>query len=148
MFNLEPLRGSDWEEIIKQKNNPMNRTVEFIIEHNPDSITILEVMDIYRVAAGDPKNDQYLKHRNNLAAEVNPKLLAAGYELNSRAYIYPDLTAKDKRMEGQVWHKPGVSIRKITPRYNKYVMETFINGKTTRELLAPTDPSTEWDSII
>jgi hypothetical protein len=83
-FQLSPLRGTDWEEIKETKTNAVEVTVNFIKAHQPEVITITELYDIYKVAAGDEK---FAKNKGNFLADVKHGIQNIGYMFKRSGHI-------------------------------------------------------------
>jgi len=142
-FALEPLRDVDWADLQIAKQSPISKTVEYIVERNVKEISIYEVLEIYKICAGDSKSDQFIKQKNNLVSEITPMLEAHGYSMIPRKRIGitggASMSAKTgKTIEGQLWYKGIASPYGYKTCYDEYIVEhSMPGGKTVRGLIYP-----------
>lgn len=130
-FFLEPLRGSDWDEIISNKVDCSIKIAEAMIENGEDYIFVDDIMEVYNVLYSEGKKEKKFQNSKAKVKElIGPLLEDAGYEFHEKKRLYRDKTigekAKDSRRTEVVsqtygWIKNPQ--RKYTTIADKYLSE-------------------------
>jgi hypothetical protein len=146
-YVLSPLRGNDWNEIVKSRPNPLHEVIEYVQNRDMDIITLPELYEIYTVLVGDKKNNMFIKTPNNFAVLIWPMLSGIGYERKPqcRIKITPSATSRMKQMKNgntgdiktqvTVYHKIDVDPKDHVQCVDDYITEEMIGSTPVRRLI-------------
>lgn len=129
-YQLSPLRSTDWNMIRETKINGVEVTVEFVLAHRPEIISVTELYEIYREAVGDPTK---CKNKQNFTGEIREALTAQGYEYRRSA------TLRDRARDNtfvRIDAERG-AIHKHTYDFDRYIRTEMVNGRQLRHLIWP-----------
>jgi hypothetical protein len=139
-FSLEPLRDTDWVEMLNNKPNPITATVQYILDRKVDKISALEVYEIYKVLAsssGNSSSSQFVKTPANLVAEMAPRFESEGFITKHRQRVKAD--GMSRSTQTTVWYKDGVDVRGYKCNVSDYVDTIMVGGDKTRNVLVQDD---------
>lgn len=84
-YSLEPLRGRDWEEIIRDKIPAAQQVVDYIVQENIETITTGELYEIYKVIQSERSDS--LKKMTSFSQTIADIMMTSGYVQHSKATI-------------------------------------------------------------
>jgi hypothetical protein len=87
-YSLAPLRGSDWDTIIRDKIPAINQVVDYLIEQDIETITTLEMYEIYKVIQQD--RSDMVKKMQGFSQSIADLMSQAEYKAFHQAYIDGD----------------------------------------------------------
>ena len=86
LYNLPPLRGEDWAEIIEEKESTVNKLVHYVNEESVETISVQELYEIYKLLQED-RSEVKMK-LNGFASKIKPLMLENGvYKFHRSATI-------------------------------------------------------------
>lgn len=132
-YTLQPLRGEDWRKITSGKRSFVEQTAEYIMEQNPEFITLPELYEIYKIISGDRSNTTYQKQSSNLSIQIADYLKDKGYEKTSQVRVALS-GGGGVNTQTTVFHKPEASLKNIKQNFDKYIAEEIVGTKTYRHL--------------
>jgi hypothetical protein len=84
-YSLAPLRGQDWEIIIKDRIPAVKQVVDYILDQNIETISVPELYEIYKVV--QTERSDMVKKMSGFSQVVKDLLTQEGYTHHSQAYI-------------------------------------------------------------
>ena len=84
-YSLPPLRGIDWDNIVRDKIPAVQKVVDYITDQEIETITTMEMYEIYKVLQAE-RNDS-LKKLNGFSQSIVEPMLRAGYAQHKDAYL-------------------------------------------------------------
>lgn len=130
-YNLQPLRGKDWRKITNGKKSYLEQTAEYIIERNPEYITLPEVFEIYKVISGDTTGN-YQKKSGNVSIQIAPYLEEVGYITAQQVRVR--VHSGGATTQTRVFHKPEANLKDVHQEHTRYIFEEVVGTKTLRHL--------------
>ena len=76
LYNLPPLRGEDWAEIIEEKESTVNKLVYYVNEESVETISVQELYEIYKLLQED--RSEIKMKLNGFASKIKPLMLENG----------------------------------------------------------------------
>lgn len=135
-YSLQPLRGADWRKITSGKKGFVEQTAEYIIERNPEFITLPELYEVYKIISGDKSNTTYQKQSANLSLQIADYLADAGYLKSGQVRVA--LSGSGSVItQTTVFHKTEVNLKGLKQDFDKYIAEEIVGTKTYRHLKYP-----------
>ena len=84
-YSLAPLRGQDWEEIIKGKVPAVKQVVDYILDQSIETISVSELYEIYKVIQSE--RSDMMKKISSFSQIIRDLLEQEGYTHHSQSYI-------------------------------------------------------------
>ena len=133
-YQLQPLRGNDWIDILRSKPDPINELAEYITIRSPDVITEDEVYEIYTVMTGTMRSRNYQKLQTTVINNLKTIMEATGYTLVDKVGI--NLSGGGgKATMIKVFKKPNAKLENLKNDYEKYIQEELVGSKAVKRLI-------------
>ena len=84
-YSLAPLRGKDWDDIVRDRLPAVQKVVDYIIEQNVNTITTMELYEIYKVIQQD--RSDAIKKMAGFSQSISELLTQKGYTKHDQAYL-------------------------------------------------------------
>lgn len=137
IYQLSPLRSTDWENIKETKINGIEVVTEFVLAHDPDIITVTELYEIYREVMADPMK---CKNKPNFTSEIKESLTAEGYEYKHSATLR-------ENVRDNAFVKPNIERGQQSRHsfdFDRYLRSETVNGRHMRHLIWPADTASDF----
>ena len=85
LYSLSPLRGADWEEIIRDKMPSVQQVVDYIVNQEVETIATNEMYEIYKVIQSERSDS--VKKMSSFSQAVVPLMKEAGFTQHQRAVL-------------------------------------------------------------
>jgi hypothetical protein len=84
-YSLAPLRGRDWDDIARDRLPAVQKVVDYIIEQDINTITTMELYEIYKVIQQD--RSDAIKKMAGFSQSISELLAQKGYKKHDQAYL-------------------------------------------------------------
>jgi hypothetical protein len=84
-YSLAPLRGRDWDDIARDRLPAVQKVVDYIIEQGINTITTMELYEIYKVIQQD--RSDAIKKMAGFGQSISELLAQKGYKKHDQAYL-------------------------------------------------------------
>jgi hypothetical protein len=84
-YSLAPLRGRDWDDIARDRLPAVQKVVDYIIEQDINTITTMELYEIYKVIQQD--RSDAIKKMAGFGQSISELLAQKGYKKHDQAYL-------------------------------------------------------------
>ena len=84
-YSLPPLRGQDWDDIVRDRLPAVQKVVDYVIEQDINTITTMELYEIYKVIQQD--RSDAIKKLAGFGQSISELLIQKGYKKHDQAYL-------------------------------------------------------------
>lgn len=84
-YSLPPLRGYDWDMIIRDKVPAVKQVVDYVLDQDIETISISELYEIYKVIQSD--RSDMSKKLSGFGQSIKDMMIQSGYNYHPEAYI-------------------------------------------------------------